>query len=523
MAFLSQLEDVAITLVEQSLAVKILLTLIILAAGILVARLSARVTRWLWESTLPEDEMAEKVRRRARSPDRMVEYSVVVLTLVAATVYINSSAVSQIAGQIIVYTPRVITAALVFLLGILLVKGLIYLIKAFIESLEVKKQAQTVGLSPRVLDASLTGIKLFLYLVVVEVFIIQLGVSPQIIHNTVTAASYGVVLLLALLGFFGFKDLIQNYAAGIYLRGSEVLKPGKRVKLDDETGEIRDISPFSTTVNTDSGYFLLAPNKNLMNREILFKRVKADVEMLEDITDYFVSETSPYQGAAATEMALAMFGFDVSQGDISEELEDEHSSPDALGETIEDLTRGEVRTAVVSADKVTGLGTEFKVWFNNDALLLPYFDKSILFPGSESERYVLCVAVEGNELLVLDPSKGESGGVYYVEAVEMEEAMKAAEDGGYLVLAPRGTTSFWRIKNGLIYANLSLYRKLSKNLEVQLSKILRRGEVLKQVVPEVVDDFIERWRVEEEDDSVTRMWRPENNGDKQIDEFTDNS
>ncbi|MFB6294439.1 MAG: hypothetical protein ABEI97_01650, partial [Candidatus Nanohaloarchaea archaeon] len=228
-------------------------------------------------------------------------------------------------------------------------------------------------------------------------------------------------------------------------------------------------------------------------------------------TDYFVSEQSEYRGAAAGEMALTMFGFDVTQGDISEELDDSHPAPDALGGVLESLTDGEIRYGFVEGEKVTDLGTEAKVWLDNDALLLPYLDKDLLFPGSETERYVLVVAVEGDELLVVDPETGGSGGVYYVDAGEMQEAIAGTDGGGYLVLAPRGTTSFWRIKNDLIYANLSLYRQLSKNLEVQLSKILRQGDVVKQVVPDVVDEFMERWRAEETADAVTPMWQPNGN------------
>jgi len=171
-----------------------------------------------------------------------------------------------------------------------------------------------------------------------------------------------------------------------------------------------------------------------------------------------------------------MFGFDVTQGDIGEELDDKHPSPEHLGEVLQQLTDGEVKTAVVEADKITSLGREFKVWFNNDTLVLPYFNKEFLFPGADSESFVLCVAVEGDEVLVLDPSRGESGGVYYVDSTEMQAAMESTENGSYLVVAPRGTTGFWRVKNDLIYASTSFYKHLSKNLEVQLGKILRRGE-----------------------------------------------
>lgn len=520
---LSQLESIALGAIRQSLAVRILITLLILVAGFGLSRVASRLVRWLWRRAGRNGDMPDKLRMRKRSPEMWAEYGTIVLTLAVAVVYINTSAANTIASRIAAYVPKVVTSILVFLLGVIVVRGFISAVRTLISNLEMKEHAETVGISPKVLEAFIGGIRVFLYLVVLELAVIQLGVSSRIISNTITAASYGVALLLALLGFFGFKDLVQNYAAGIYLRSSDVLKPGKRVKIDDEYGEIRDISALGTTVTTDSGYFMLTPNQNLMDKQIKFKRVQADVETLEDITDYFVYDSTSHRGAAASEMALAMFGFDISQGDISDSLSSEKPSPQELGQALEELTEEEVKSAFVEAEKVTELGTEFKVWFNNDALLLPYFSRDVLFPGSDSTDYVLSVAVEGDELLVMDSGRGESGGVYYVDSAEMQGAMEDAEGGGYLVVAPRGTTAFWRIKKDLIYSSLSLYRQLSKNLEVQLNKIIRRGEVLKQVVPEVVDDFIERWQVEGEEGTVTQMWKPEGGGDKKIDEFTGDS
>jgi hypothetical protein len=251
--------------------------------------------------------------------------------------------------------------------------------------------------------------------------------------------------------------------------------------------------------------------------------VQAEIETLEDIKDYFVSGSSVYQGPASAEMALTMFGFDVTQGDISEYVS-EPAEPDELEDAVDELTNSEVRTAFVEQDKITNLSDEFKIWFNNGALLVPYFDKSVLFPGAEEDSYVLCVGVEGDEILVVDPSTADSGGVYYVDNAEMMRAVAAQGDsGGYIVLAPRGTTAFWRIKNDLIYSSITLYRQLSKSLEMQLSKILRSGRVLKHIVPESVEDFTEQWR---EGEAVTRMWTPDehgNGGDHEPDEITGNS
>ncbi len=519
MALISQLGSLELAMLQQSLAVRIAITLLILAAGLGLARVGARLTRYLWERKVDGTEMVELVQHRGRSPERAVSYLIILFTLGIATLYINASAANRIMSQIAAYVPRIMTAVLVFLFGVVLVRGAMEGVRMLIHNLDVREYAEDIGVSTKLIDAFFAAVRVFLYLVVVEIAIIQVGVSPQIVNSTIVAASYGIVLLLVLLGFFGFKDLIQNYAAGVYLRGSDVLNPGKRVKVDDETGEIRDISMFGTTITTDSGYFMLTPNQRLMDKEILFKRVKSDVETLEDITDYFVADRNAAPGAAAGEMGLAIFGFDITQGDISERLSDGESGPETVGEVLAELTDGEVRVAYVPADKMSDTASEFKTWFNNGALLMPYFSKSVLFPASDADQFVLCVGVEGDELLVVDPTTGDSGGVYFVDATEMQRAMDRA-DGGYLVLAPRGTTAFWRVKNDLIYSSLSFYRQLSKSLEVQLSKILRRGDVLKQVVPESVNDFIDRWTVEEDGDRVTRMWTPEDR-ETQIDEFTD--
>lgn len=509
-------------------AVQILLSLSILVLGLLIARIAARVAGMLWEGRVQEEEeMVDKLKKRRRSPDKLIQYVIIVVTLLTALLTLNVPVLTQF-EDVSTVVSTVITSLLLFTLGIILVKGLMSLIRSFISNLELRGQVETLGMSPKVLDAFLTGVKFLLYLVVIEVAIVQLGVFDpnQIINTTLTAASYGIVGLLVLLGFFGFRGLIENYAAGIYLRGADVLEPGKRVKIGNESGEVREISTFSTTVSTDSGYFMLSPNKELMSKDILFKRVQAEIETLEDIKDYFVSGGTAHQGPASVEMALTIFGFDVTQGDVSEHTS-EPAEPEELQEAIEELTSNEVRTAFVEHEKVTDLADEFKIWFNNGALLIPYFDKSVLFPGAEEQSYVLCVGVEGEEVLVVDPStSGGSGGVYYVDKAEMTRALAAAEDdeGGYIVLAPRGTTAFWRIKNDLIYSNLSLYRQLSKSLEMQLSKILRSGRVLKHIVPESVEDFTEKWR---EEGTVTRMWTPEdtgeNGGDQKLDEFTDNS
>jgi hypothetical protein len=371
-----------------------------------------------------------------------------------------------------------------------------------------------------------TGLRLFLYLVVFEISLVQLGVASNLLTKTLTAASYGLVAVVGLLLFFGFKDLVQNYAAGLYLRNSDVLKPGKNVKIDDESGEIRDISAFGTTITTDSGYFMLTPNQKLMDSNIRFKRVKADIETLEDIKEYFVAQEPSYCGPASAEMALALFGYDIDQDKLSEEANTDlqtGTEPVDLIDAVETLTKGEVKGYFIEYDKVTDLADEFKTWFNDGALIIPNFAKPMLFPNADTGHYTLSVGVEGDELLMVDPSAHTmSGGVYYVDKDEMLEAMSEWEgqERGYIVIAPKGTTAHWRIKEGLYYSDRDYYGQLSKTLEVRLRKIMREGRLLQHVMPDTVKGFLDQWR---QKDKIKRLWKPENRNDteRKLDEFTD--
>ena len=518
---INQLENLFISLFGGPVIVKIAVTLMILFFGVLIARIMGRIFSAIEKRRSGDEEIVKRIKERGRSA-RTSEYIIIILTIISALIYLNASLTNQLLSKIVNYVPTILSTTLIVILGVIVINLVIELLKNFFETFKFKEYMERSGLSPRIFDTLMLGLKIFLYIIVIEIAVTQLGVSTEIFSNTLTAASYAVVFLLALLGFFGFKDLVENYAAGIYLKSSRILKPGERIKISGESGEIRDISSFGTTVDTASGYFMLIPNKSLMNKEVMFKRTKAEVSTLEDIKEYFQVEDPSYAGPAAVEMSLAMFGYDFTQGDIIEETdtEEENAKPEDLQESVQKLTKNEVKAAFVPFDKITDLSDELKAWLNDGALPILQFLKPVIFPESTAGHHVLCAGVEGSEILVIDPSS-RTGGVYYVDEKDMFQAMSEyGGQKGYLVLAPKGSTAYWRIKQDLIFSHPNLYDKLSKSLEVQLSKILRRSRILKNVTPKAVEDFIEKWRTEEK---VKRMWRPEEKkNERSLDEFTDN-
>ncbi|MDY6778013.1 MAG: hypothetical protein SVU32_05065, partial [Candidatus Nanohaloarchaea archaeon] len=250
---LQQLAAFSSELVNQPTPVKVLVTFVILLGGYITARILGTIAESIYRRLAP-DGIVEQVKNREREPAKIVEYLISVVTIGVALLYLDSTATSRLMTEIINYIPSVMTAALVLIGGLIVVKLFMNFLINFIDTVGFKKYIRDLGFSAKLVEGFFKGLKLFLYLVVFEVAIIQLGVSSMIVSNTITAASYGFVIVVGLLAFFGFKDLVANYAAGLYLRGSDVLKPGKKVKIDDESGEIRQISALGTTITTDTGY-----------------------------------------------------------------------------------------------------------------------------------------------------------------------------------------------------------------------------------------------------------------------------
>jgi len=75
---------------------------------------------------------------------------------------------------------------------------------------------------------------------------------------------------------------------------------------------------------------------------------------------------------------------------------------------------------------------------------------------------------------------------------------KLDPEGSYIVVSPEGTTASWRISKELINSSVEDYEDLSKSMELQLSKIMRRASTSENVTSDMMSEFVRRWREEEE-------------------------
>lgn len=510
----SFLEPAINFLSSENTTVKITVTFAILIFGHLLAKIGGRLTRFTWKRTSGEKTKKDVEKRETRI--QRISYSIDAFTIAAALFYLNTSFTSQLYSDFVNTLPELLSVALIGVLGIIVINIAVDAGKGFLKTMGAKNYFREVGLSAQAFEAVTIIVKAFLYLVLLKIIMDQLGVGETFVDPLISASSWAAAFLIAALAFYSFKDLFRNLAAGFYLKSSRMVRPGKEVKLNNETGEIRNVNLFSTSVDTKSGYTLMTPNNEVMKSPLKFKRSKSDMETLEDITSYFVAQNPSYCGPASLEMALEAFGYRHNQDEIGERAntitedpqEDETmgTTPQDLIKSAEELTDNEVKAAWIEYDKINDLGDEFKAWFNDGALIIPNFYKPELFPDATTGHYVLSVGVEGDEILIMDPSTN-TGGAYFVDKERLKDAMSEFDHKrGYIVVAPKGTTAHWRIKKDLIYSDENYYEQLSKTLESRLRKILRQGRLLKNVVSDSMEDYIDEWHEEE---NVTRVWSPE--------------
>jgi len=323
---------------------------------------------------------------------------------------------------------------------------------------------------------------------------------------------FGVMALLFLYLFFGTRTFVENFVAGIYLKTSSSFKLGQKVKVDDVDGSIKSISNQGVTIKSDYGYDTFVPNKEFVKKQVSFKNIETDLDTLEKIKDYYIEQKPSFCGPASASMILKIFGYNEPQskiGDLSNTKVGSGTHPSTLIKVVQDITENKVKGSWIDIDHITDLKNEIRLWLTEGALVIVDYKKNFLFPEAKAAHYSVCVAVEGDELVVLDPS-GKKGGVYLADAEKVYRGMDTYSElikgkRGYIVFAPEGTTAYHRIEEGLIYADPSLYKELSNKLKKELYKLTEKSELLETVLPLRVRNFIRKWR---EKDRIARLWKP---------------
>ncbi len=359
-------------------------------------------------------------------------------------------------------------------------------------------------------------IKIVLYLILIDIIFGLINLPG--LQTIIGFILYPILIMFFLLILIAAVNPVRDIASKVYLTSVVHFRPGHIVNIDGKKYEIKKIKSFYTEFVDTKGDLIIFPHRELSKRALSFKNPMRELETLEDLQKMYVTQLKSHCGPASAQMALSIFNYPHSQEELGklmktstrkseEDIAGTH--PEEIIKVVEKVTKKKVNGAWIGFEKVYDLKNELITWLDQGGLIIVDYKKNYLFPKSKYAHYSLVVGVRGDEFLIVDPS-GVSGGVYYVDyrdiLIGMDTYSKLIKGKrGYIVLAPEGTEAHQRIKNNIIYYHPSMYDRLTKNIEVYLSRLSHPG-VISYIIPESIRKNINALKPKEQ---VRRVWKPE--------------
>jgi hypothetical protein len=248
----------------------------ILLAGWIIARLVSRLIRKALKR-VKIDRLMEQLEsidligkgKLSFSPSaflaKLVYYILMLIFLVAAVDTLGMESVSELITSLLEYLPKMLSAFLVFIVGLF--------ISNFIKNI-VSTAATSLGIPSAKLIANF--LFYFLFLNVLMIALDQAGVETAFLTSNLTLVLGGVVLAFAFGYGFASKDLMANYLASFYTK--DKFKIGDTLNIDGEEGIILEKDNTSIILRRRDGTKVVFPLSMVSNRKV---EIVAEGEAME--------------------------------------------------------------------------------------------------------------------------------------------------------------------------------------------------------------------------------------------------
>jgi hypothetical protein len=188
---------------------------------------------------------------------------VIILTfLVTATESLGLPRVSATIDDVVLYLPKVIAAAVIFVIGLFLANFLRDLVRSGAEGLGVK-YAKPLG----------TAAYAIMFVVIVSLSINELEIETELLNSVISILLAAVGVALALSLGLGTRDLAANLVAGFYAR--DLYQEGVKVDMDLCAGAIERIGAVKATIKCEDSSLMTVANTQLIDNAVRVKPVRA--------------------------------------------------------------------------------------------------------------------------------------------------------------------------------------------------------------------------------------------------------
>lgn len=233
--------------------------LAVLLVGWIVARLAAKFIKRLL-GTIGADKLAEKLNNidffykskiklvPSVLVSKLVYYLLMFLFFMAATDVLGMQAVSDLMSSLLNYIPQLLSAVLVFIIGVLAADFLKNLVKTTCDSLGIPAS----GIISSV-------VFYFVFLNIGMIALTQAGINTEFIQSNLSIILGGVVLAFAIGYGLASRYMVANFLASFYNR--DKIKIGDWISVNGHEGQVIEIDNASLTLQADDKRIIVPLNK----------------------------------------------------------------------------------------------------------------------------------------------------------------------------------------------------------------------------------------------------------------------
>ncbi|CCG98928.1 Conserved TM helix repeat-containing protein [Fibrella aestuarina BUZ 2] len=222
--------------------------IVVLAIGILVARVTASVVKKLLQGAgfdrlgdkLNEIDIIRQLQTEIKLSDivsKVLYYFILLVFLSAATETLGIAAITGMVTSLVNFIPKLIAAAIMLQVGVLVADVL----KRGVVSL-----CQSFGIA----SGRLLGMVVFFFFLIITIIsaLGQAGINTELLESSFNLLIGGIVFAFAIGYGFASRDVMANLVSSFYSKSR--FKEGQIIRLDGITGRIVHVDATSLTLQT---------------------------------------------------------------------------------------------------------------------------------------------------------------------------------------------------------------------------------------------------------------------------------
>lgn len=245
---------------------KLIIALIILCVGVIIAKIIRTLLTKVLQG-LKIDSLTEKAGMQsalakmgvtgslATLIPKVLGFFIIIFMVKQASDSAGFSDISAFIDTLFAFTPKLITAFMVMVIGI------------FVG--DIIQNATYATLDAKGLDYANSVAKIvfsLVFIVFLTVSLSQVGIETELLKATVKILLVGVSLAIALALGLGLKQHASNIVSAVYVR--DIYKKGTELEIDGKSLKLVGVGPVTTKLLREDGEFVVIPNSTLVTTTI---------------------------------------------------------------------------------------------------------------------------------------------------------------------------------------------------------------------------------------------------------------